>query len=79
MDNRQMIAGRFLRWARARKQHAWIVAQIEAGRTVYLTTATHSTKVTAKNLLTVKATRVGLMIKRGSRWTDYSLTQITAA
>jgi hypothetical protein len=79
MTNQQMIAGRFLRWARVRKQYAWIVAQTEAGRTVYLTTALRSTKITAKHLPMVKATKTGLMIQSGKQWIDYSLTKITAA
>jgi hypothetical protein len=79
MTNQQMTAGRFLRWARVRKQYAWIVARIEAGRTVYLTTALRSTKITAKHLPMVKATKTGLMIQSGKQWIDYSLTKITAA
>lgn len=79
MTNQQMIAGRFFRWARVRKQYAWIVSQIQAGRTVYLTTAMRSTKITAKQLHMVKATKTGLLIQHGKSWLDYSHTKITAA
>ena len=78
MTNQEMIAGRFLRWARVRKQYAWVVAQAKAGRTVYLTTALRCTKITAKHLEMVKATKTGLMIQHGKKWLDYSHTTITA-
>ena len=38
ITNSQMIAGRFLRYARARNRVAWIKAQLAAGRIVQLTT-----------------------------------------
>lgn len=79
MTNQQMIAGRFLRWARVRRQYAWIVAQIDAGRTVYLTTSIRSTKIAAKHLPMVRAAKTGLMIQSGKHWIDYSLAKITAA
>jgi hypothetical protein len=37
LTNSQMIAGRFLRYARARQRVAWIKAQLAAGRIVQLT------------------------------------------
>jgi hypothetical protein len=61
-----------------RKQYAWIKARVEEGRTVYLSTYTHRTKITSKNLNLVKATKTGLMVQMGKRWVDHSLTEISA-
>ena len=67
MDNSKMIAGRFLRWHEARRKLAWVRAQIDAGRTVYLRTMTKATKVTARTVDCLQARRSGLHMVSGSR------------
>ena len=79
MSNEEMKAGRFLRWADARRKLAWIVGQISAGRTVLLVSGMSATKLTAKHLEQIKATRSGLYVKHGSKWLCYNFHNITAA
>lgn len=78
LSNDQMIAGRFARWGEARRKEAWIRERVEAGFTVYLSTVTHHTTITAKHLSLIKATKTGLYIRRGKKWLCYDGAKISA-
>ena len=79
MTNSEMKAGRYARWHLARRKLAWIAQQTAAGRTVYLTTYTRSTAVKTKHLDMLRATKSGLLLKRGKAWDCIDGCQITAA
>jgi hypothetical protein len=68
ITNPQMIAGRFLRYARARQRVAWIKAQLAAGRIVQLTTRTKATSYDARHADMFKATKAGAFVQRGKSW-----------
>lgn len=68
LTNDQMKAGRYAKWARARKKVAWINEQLKAGKTVQLTTYTRATRYTAKHAAMFKATRTGAYVQRGKAW-----------
>lgn len=68
MTNAQMTADRFAKWARARKRIAWVIAHLEAGRMVQLTTYTRATRYTKKHAAMFKATRAGAFVQRGKSW-----------
>ena len=68
ITNPQMIAGRFLRYARARNRVAWIKAQLAAGRVVQLTTYTKATSYDARQADMFKATKAGAFVRRGKSW-----------
>jgi hypothetical protein len=63
-----MVAGRFLRYPRARKRVAWIKAQLAADRIVQLTTYTKATRYDARHVDMFKATKVGAFVRRGKNW-----------
>ena len=63
-----MIAGRFLRYARARKRVAWIKTQLAAGRIVQLATYTKATRYHARHVDMFKATKAGAFVRRGKGW-----------
>ena len=65
LNNSKMIAGRFFRYARARKRVAWIKAQLAAGRIVQLTTHTKATSYDARHADMFKATKTGAFVQRG--------------
>ena len=65
ITNAQMIAGRFLRYARARERVAWIKAQLAAGRIVQLATHTKATSYDARHAHMFKATKAGAFVQRG--------------
>jgi hypothetical protein len=65
ITNSQMIAGRFFRYARARKRVAWIKAQLTAGRIVQLATYTKATNYDARHANMFKATKAGAFVQRG--------------
>ena len=75
-----MKAGRFLHWYKARVKVAGIQTHLAAGRTVYICSMTHITKLTAKHANMVKATKSGAWLQRGKRWDciDYCGIRITA-
>ena len=68
LTNDQMIAGRFARWAEARKKIAWIKEHLAAGHTVQLTTYTKCTRYKAKHMDMFKATKSGAYVQRGTAW-----------
>jgi hypothetical protein len=65
LTNSQMTAGRFLRYARARKRVAWIKAQLAAGRIVQVTTYTKATRYAARQANMFTATKTGAFVQRG--------------
>ena len=77
LTNSQMIAGRFLRYARARQRVAWIKAQLAAGRIVQLATYTKATRYDARHADMFKATKAGAFVRRGKSWDciDYCALQ----
>ena len=68
LTNSQMIAGRFVRYARARQRVAWIRAQLAAGRIVQLATYTKATNYDARHVDWFKATKAGAFVRRGKSW-----------
>jgi len=68
MSNADMKPRRFLRWHKARKRIAYIVDNLNAGRTVYLVTYGRAIKLTAKHVGILKATKTGAYIQMGKRW-----------
>lgn len=68
LTNEQMKPNRFVRWAKARKRIAFIVSNLEAGKTVQLTTYTKATRYTAKHKDMFKATKGGAYVQRGKSW-----------
>ena len=77
MKNSEMIAGRFLRWAKYRKLEKAIRAELAKGNTVIASTYTRHTKLTTANNGEMKATRNGLWIGHGKSRCDYSLCKFT--
>ena len=76
ITNSQMIAGRFLRYARARKAIAWIKAQLAAGRIVQLATYTKATNYDARHADMFKATKAGAFVRRGKSWDCIDLCEL---
>lgn len=68
LTNSEMKAGRFARWALARRKLAFIRSNIEAGRTVQVANYLHAYRLTSKHVEMVKATKSGLYLQRGKRW-----------
>ena len=68
LTNSQMIAGRFVRYARARQRIAWIRAQLAAGRIVQLATYTKATNYDARHVDWFKATKAGAFVRTGKSW-----------
>ena len=63
-----MKAGRYVRWAKARKRVAWIASHLESGRTVQITTYTKATRISAKSKIEFKANKAGAWMKKGKSW-----------
>lgn len=76
--NDKMTAGRFLRLHRSRRKVAWIVAHLEAGRSVQITTATRATRYTAKHVGMFKATKSGAYVQRGKAWDCFDFADVRA-
>lgn len=77
MRNSDMKPGRIKRWADARKKLAFIRDNVNAGRTVYLTSYTKVTKITANSLVLVTAEKTGLYVQHGSKKVCYDYAGIT--
>jgi hypothetical protein len=76
LNNSKMIAGRFFRYARARKRIAWIKAQLAAGRIVQLTTYTKATSYDARHADMFKATKASAFVRRGKSWDCIDLCEL---
>jgi hypothetical protein len=68
IKNSDMKANRFFTWHKARRRVAAIVAHLEAGRTVYISTYTRSIKCTQKHVGMFRAARNGAFIQSGKHW-----------
>jgi len=68
ITNGKMIAGRFLRWHRARVRINWILQHLEAGRTVQIATYLRATRYTKQHAAMFKASRNGAFVRCGSAW-----------
>jgi len=78
ITNDQMLAGRFARWAQARKRHAWILARLAEGRTVYLRTHLRCTAYKARHAEMFKATKSGFYVQSGRSWVNADYVQVSA-
>lgn len=67
MDNSQMAAGRFERWALYRKAYARIKATLESGGSVVLATYTRATEYKPKHLELFSVSRTGLYVQHGKQ------------
>ena len=79
MTNEQMKSGRYLRWHKARRRIAWILARLAEGRTVQIATQTRAVRYTAKHAAMFKATKSGAFVQRGKAWDCIDHTNLTAA
>lgn len=69
LTNEQMIAGRYLRWHRARRRVEGIQSHLRAGGTVLVSTYTHSTQYNKPGHADLfKATRSGVYALHGKKW-----------
>lgn len=68
LTNDQMKPNRFARWAKARKRVSFIVSNLQAGKTVQITTYTKATRYTAKHINMFKATKSGAFVQSGKNW-----------
>lgn len=80
LTNAQMVPGRYLRWANARRALRWIQNEIRAGRTVYLTSPRRSTStfITPKRAARVKATPEGLFVRFEGTWLPYDDARLSS-
>jgi hypothetical protein len=76
LTNSQMIAGRFLRYARTRKRIAWIKGQLAKGHIVQLATYTKATNYHAHHADMFKATKAGAFVRRGKSWDCIDLCEL---
>lgn len=63
----------------AQKKLDWIKAQVAAGKTVYLSTHTKATKITAKYLDAVRVKNGNLEVRHGGSWLDHNYSKISAS
>lgn len=68
MNNDQMKANRYLRWAKARKRVSCIQRHLAAGGRVIIGTHTKATVYSASHADMFKATKDGAFVKRGKGW-----------
>ena len=68
LKNSDMKVNRFLTWHKARRRVAAIVAHLEAGRTVYISTYTRSIKCNKAHAGMFKAACNGAYIQSGKHW-----------
>lgn len=61
-----MKAGRFYRWAIARRKLAWCQDRLSEGRTVYLCNHLRITKI--RRVESLKATKSGFYVQSGKNW-----------
>lgn len=79
MTNEQMKAGRFLKLQKGRKMFRFILANLEAGNSVSLTTYTRSVNYKAKHKDMFKLGASGsVYVQRGKAWDCIDGSKITA-
>lgn len=79
MKNSEMKAGRFAKWAKARRRLAAINAAFDAGRTVQVVTSMRVTNYAPKHRAMFVATRSGLFVQSGKKFLCLDFTTIKAA
>jgi hypothetical protein len=77
MTNEQMKAGRFLKMHKARRMFRFIVANLEAGNSVSLTTYTRSVNYKAKHKDMFKLAGSSVYVQRGKHWDCIDLCRVT--
>lgn len=78
MTNEQMKAGRFLKLAKARRMFRFITANLKAGNSVSLTTATRSTNYKAKHIDMFRLQGGDVLVQRGKSWDCINYVKVTA-
>jgi len=78
MTNEQMKAGRFLKWAKAKKRMAWVQEMLKMGKTVQVTTHLKATRYTKKHADMFKATKSGFYVQSGKSWLCLDFSNISA-
>lgn len=78
MTNEQMIAGRFLALAKARRRYNFIVRNLAAGNSVSLTTQTRSTNYRPKHIDMFKIKGKDVFVQRGKSWDCINYVKVTA-
>jgi hypothetical protein len=78
MTNEQMKPGRFLDLHKARRRFRFIVANLEAGNTVSLTTYTRSVNYKPKHVAMFKITGKDVWVQRGKSWDCINGVRVTA-
>lgn len=78
MTNAQMTAGRFLALHKARRMFRFIIANLEAGNSVSLTTYTRSVNYKAKHVGMFKIVGRDVFVQRGKAWDCINGCRITA-
>jgi len=78
LTNDKMTPNRFGQWAGARRRVAWIIANLEAGKEVWIGTQTRQTKYTRKHIDMFKATRSGAYVQSGKSWLCIDFCRIIA-
>ena len=78
MTNAQMIAGRFLALHKARRMFRFIVANLDAGNSVSVTTCTRSVNYKPKHVAMFKIRGRDVFVQRGKSWDCINGCRITA-
>lgn len=78
MDTKTPADRAAARAERAAKMLAFIIENVNAGRTVYAATALKVTKIQKKHLPQVRVHNGALEVQHGRKWIDYSYTKLTA-
>jgi hypothetical protein len=76
MDNSEMKANRFYRWAEARRKHREIVQHLQNGGRVIIPTYTRATVYKREHVEMFKATKSGLFVQSGRRWNCLNFSNI---
>jgi hypothetical protein len=63
----------------ATRKYEWIKEQINAGRTVYLSTYTGATKLQAKHLPQLRVRGDNLEVQHGNKWLNHNYSKLSAA
>ena len=78
MTNEQMKAGRFLAIHKARRMFRFILANLDAGNSVSVTTCTRSVNYKPKHRAMFKIVGKDVLVRRGKSWDCINLCKITA-
>jgi len=69
MDNSDMVKGRFLKLQKGKNRLAFILDNLNLGRTVLIMTYTHATKLDKRHIAMVKMDKKGsVYVQSGKRW-----------